>query len=200
MKRLGMFVIHHSFFLLFFLDSSPSLVYTHVSTICFCHVYSWKSRIFLWAEIILRCLFFFLSFKNRLPGLHKWLLPLLHGVFPNLGESYLKAKIHTTPPVPPLNIYIYLWLTDGLLSPQVIYKKFNIPCPLPDHNMNSSHDVFNGTDCEAKLLTVNSQVRRKHFHIALVSWIVGFSFYFSVRAQQVHCHSFCSRAYYVNSV
>ncbi|KAE8292947.1 Sodium-coupled neutral amino acid transporter 3 [Larimichthys crocea] len=39
----------------------------------------------------------------------------------------------------------------------VIYKKFNIPCPLPDHNTNSSHDVFNGTDCEAKLLTVNSQ-------------------------------------------
>ncbi|TKS76715.1 Sodium-coupled neutral amino acid transporter 3 N-system amino acid transporter 1 [Collichthys lucidus] len=39
----------------------------------------------------------------------------------------------------------------------VIYKKFNIPCPLPDHNMNSSLDVFNGTDCEAKLITVNSQ-------------------------------------------
>ncbi|XP_070825093.1 sodium-coupled neutral amino acid transporter 3-like [Chaetodon trifascialis] len=46
----------------------------------------------------------------------------------------------------------------------VIYKKFNIPCPLEDdhHNMTSIadyHPVMNETDdfCEAKLFTVNSQ-------------------------------------------
>ncbi|XP_029010985.1 sodium-coupled neutral amino acid transporter 3-like [Betta splendens] len=46
----------------------------------------------------------------------------------------------------------------------VIYKKFNIPCPLDDqtHNTTSAtavHAVFNSTSdfCEAKLFTVNSQ-------------------------------------------
>ncbi|KAM3617498.1 uncharacterized protein V6R79_007052 [Siganus canaliculatus] len=46
----------------------------------------------------------------------------------------------------------------------VIYKKFNIPCPLEDeHQMNETlfggHALFNGTDdfCEAKLFTINSQ-------------------------------------------
>lgn len=64
------------------------------------------------------------------------------------------------------------------VSPQVIYKKFNIPCPLDDddhHNMTSfAHDLnaINGTDdfCEAKLFTVNSQVREKHFHTACVQF------------------------------
>ncbi|XP_060913708.1 sodium-coupled neutral amino acid transporter 3-like [Labrus mixtus] len=46
----------------------------------------------------------------------------------------------------------------------VIYKKFNIPCPLQDEQKNTSHvlddHVFiNGTDdfCEAKLFTINPQ-------------------------------------------
>ncbi|KAG8002494.1 Sodium-coupled neutral amino acid transporter 3 [Nibea albiflora] len=41
----------------------------------------------------------------------------------------------------------------------VIYKRFNIQCPLPGHNISLSHDSMNGTDdfCEAKLITVNSQ-------------------------------------------
>ncbi|XP_035512362.1 sodium-coupled neutral amino acid transporter 3-like [Morone saxatilis] len=44
----------------------------------------------------------------------------------------------------------------------VIYKKFNIPCPLGDHNIThiaDHHTVINGTDdfCEAKLFTTNSQ-------------------------------------------
>lgn len=40
----------------------------------------------------------------------------------------------------------------------VIYKKFNIPCPLEDHH-NSSHTNLNVTDdfCEAKMFTMNSQ-------------------------------------------
>lgn len=40
----------------------------------------------------------------------------------------------------------------------VIYKKFNIPCPLEDFH-NSSHAQINVTDdfCEAKMFTVNSQ-------------------------------------------
>lgn len=46
----------------------------------------------------------------------------------------------------------------------VIYKKFNIPCPLDDEHHNitpiaDDHALINGTDdfCEAKLFTVNSQ-------------------------------------------
>lgn len=49
--------------------------------------------------------------------------------------------------------------------PQVIYKKFNIPCPLEDEHHNITpiavmHSTVNSTDdfCEAKLFTVNSQV------------------------------------------
>lgn len=39
----------------------------------------------------------------------------------------------------------------------VIYKKFNIPCPLDNHH-NSSHTHLNVTDfCEAKMFTMNSQ-------------------------------------------
>lgn len=40
----------------------------------------------------------------------------------------------------------------------VIYKKFNIACPLEDHH-NSSHTDHNITDdfCEAKMFTINSQ-------------------------------------------
>lgn len=40
----------------------------------------------------------------------------------------------------------------------VIYKKFNIPCPLEDHH-NFSHTHLNVTDdfCEAKMFTINSQ-------------------------------------------
>lgn len=46
----------------------------------------------------------------------------------------------------------------------VIYKKFNIPCPLDDEHTNitefiDDHSVINGTDdlCEAKLFTINPQ-------------------------------------------
>lgn len=48
---------------------------------------------------------------------------------------------------------------------QVIYKKFNILCPLEEHHDNityvDDHSDANSTDdfCEAKLFTVNSQVR-----------------------------------------
>lgn len=53
------------------------------------------------------------------------------------------------------------------VSPQVIYKKFNIPCPLDNghHNVTLHPDtVSNGTDfCEAKLFTMNSQVREQTF-------------------------------------
>lgn len=57
------------------------------------------------------------------------------------------------------------------MSSQVIYKKFNISCPLDDgedHNIThipDHHFVSNATDdfCEAKLFTTNSQVRAKAF-------------------------------------
>ncbi|XP_028265939.1 sodium-coupled neutral amino acid transporter 3-like [Parambassis ranga] len=43
----------------------------------------------------------------------------------------------------------------------VIYKKFNIPCPLEEEHHNTSVDHYhvNGTDdfCEAKMFTINSQ-------------------------------------------
>lgn len=58
--------------------------------------------------------------------------------------------------------------------PQVIYKKFNISCPLDSNHNNitfvnitavNDRVVVNGTDdsCEAKMFTVNSQVREKTF-------------------------------------
>lgn len=56
------------------------------------------------------------------------------------------------------------------VSLQVIYKKYNIPCPLEDEHRNITpiadmQTTFNGTDdfCEAKLFTINSQVRGKTF-------------------------------------
>lgn len=56
------------------------------------------------------------------------------------------------------------------VAPQVIYKKFNILCPLDDthHNMTPAaddHTTINGTGdfCEAKLFTINSQVGGKTF-------------------------------------
>lgn len=54
------------------------------------------------------------------------------------------------------------------VSPQVIYKKFNILCPLEEEHNNMTsiahHTAINVTDdfCEAKLFTVNSQVREKN--------------------------------------
>lgn len=62
-----------------------------------------------------------------------------------------------------------LWKTLTLtFARQVIYKKFNIPCPLESehHNVSFADDehlhqhMDNSTDdfCEAKLFTVNSQV------------------------------------------
>ncbi|KAM7411457.1 hypothetical protein PAMA_021447 [Pampus argenteus] len=45
----------------------------------------------------------------------------------------------------------------------VIYKKFNIPCPLNNHNItpsahyNADHTDNNSTVCEAKLFTINSE-------------------------------------------
>lgn len=55
-------------------------------------------------------------------------------------------------------IIIYLWF------PQVIFKKFNIPCPLVDQHQNNFTSVIkhmNVTDdfCEPKMFTTNSQVR-----------------------------------------
>lgn len=56
------------------------------------------------------------------------------------------------------------------VSPQVIYKKFNIPCPLEDqhHNITPIADMNKTRTlpddfCEAKSFTINSQVRGKPF-------------------------------------
>uniref|UniRef100_A0A671WMX2 Solute carrier family 38 member 5 n=1 Tax=Sparus aurata TaxID=8175 RepID=A0A671WMX2_SPAAU len=62
-----------------------------------------------------------------------------------------------------LHSVFVLPFTDVLLSPKVIYKRFNIACPFGDdhHNQTSFHDHvhINATDdqCEAKMFTVNSQ-------------------------------------------
>lgn len=67
-------------------------------------------------------------------------------------------------------------LNAGSSPLQVIYKKFNILCPLNKEHSNvtfddNHHDV-NGTDnfCDAKMVTINSQVRRYYF--ALLSWLL----------------------------
>lgn len=55
-------------------------------------------------------------------------------------------------------------ITSGSSPLQVIYKKFNIPCPLNEEHGNLTLDTVrsaaNGTDdfCEAKMFTINSQV------------------------------------------
>lgn len=63
------------------------------------------------------------------------------------------------------NFYLPL-INQWVLSFQVIYKKFNIKCPLESAHFNMTsygiHDIdINGTDdfCEAKMFTINSQVR-----------------------------------------
>lgn len=59
-------------------------------------------------------------------------------------------------------------------DPQVIYKKFNTQCPLEDlflnisdvgHGHGHGHSAVNVTEdmCEAKMFTVNSQVRGVFF-------------------------------------
>lgn len=64
------------------------------------------------------------------------------------------------------------------VAPQVIYKKFNIPCPLDvgHHNVTptDSHALINATDfCEAKLVTMNSQVRSPHCQLCFYLLVSG---------------------------
>lgn len=98
-----------------------------------------------------------------------------------------------------LHSVFVLPFTDVLLSPKVIYKRFNIACPFGDdhHNQTSFHDHvhINATDdqCEAKMFTVNSQVRGRNMFTLLASafsWIVLRVFI----SLQVHRHAFSSGA------
>lgn len=60
-------------------------------------------------------------------------------------------------------------INSGSPPLQVIYKKFNIPCPLNEEHSNVTldnvHPALNDTDdsCEAKMFTMNSQVQRFYF-------------------------------------
>lgn len=78
----------------------------------------------------------------RLPRLRQRLLPQLHGFLPHLGE-------HGTEPHRPLFRLVLFTQARAadtvpphpLLLPQpsqVIYKKFQIPCPLPDQGGNGT--------------------------------------------------------------
>lgn len=66
------------------------------------------------------------------------------------------------------------------MSPQVIYKKFNIPCPLADDHHNKTaaehYSVDSTADgfCDSKLFTMNPQVSEQTFSrcLCLVSCCV----------------------------
>lgn len=88
------------------------------------------------------------------------------------------------------------------LSSQVIYKKFNTLCPLGDDHDNitvvDDHTVVNSTDdfCEAKLFTMNSQVRGNAFshRLSLVAWVVSCIFVFlGLLPRVLHCSMLCQQ-------
>lgn len=84
MKQLGMFSILSSHF--FFLHTVCFVAFCQVHFhvlfffLIFCFYYSLSLILLLIPSS-------FLPLSSRLPGLHKWLLPVLHGVLSHIGES-----------------------------------------------------------------------------------------------------------------
>lgn len=85
MKQLGMFFILLSHFVLFLF---PILSHVHhVYPLPIFVVFTLMPCTWIKESSLLKSFCNILSLQHRLLGLYKWLLPLLHGVFPNLGES-----------------------------------------------------------------------------------------------------------------
>lgn len=75
--------------------------------------------------------------------------------------------------------------SHAFIPSQVIYKKFNIPCPLETFGNHSLNATAEG-DCEAKLFTINQQVRALdffHYLILIRIWIPCQYIFHDLKAQ-----------------
>lgn len=69
MRQLGMFGFFLSLHFVLYSTFSIMYILTFMLVLIFCYLFLMLS-----------------SSRHRLPGLHQWFIPLLHGVFPDFGE------------------------------------------------------------------------------------------------------------------
>lgn len=147
----------------------------------------------------------FVPVPCRLPRLHQWVFSELHGLLPVCGKSvtrwqnvlghsamltvwerllfcYIITKPqHRFKMIPESKECVWCNPMELPLSHQVIYKRFNIACPLQAFGNYSVTEAVPEDACTAKLFTVNQEVGNKlpHFRIhTLYSYLFSLKLHF----------------------